>query len=104
MSLKFATPCAEQWYDQKTQGVVETDEVKMLQDFNIQTDHHSVARHNNNNISSIYHTSENSALGVQRLARLELISQVLLTSKHRGACDILKVNHFSVNCCRYSSF
>ena len=48
MPLKFATPCAEQWYDQKTQGVVETDEVKMLQDFNIQTDHHSVARHNNN--------------------------------------------------------
>ena len=52
MSLKFATPCAEQWYDKKTQGVVETDQVKMLQDFNIQTDpfinHHSVARHNNN--------------------------------------------------------
>ena len=42
MSLKFATPCAEQWYDKKTQGVVETDEVKMLQDFNIQTDHHLV--------------------------------------------------------------
>ena len=39
MSLKFATPCAEQWNDQRTQGVVETDEVKMLQDFNIQTDH-----------------------------------------------------------------
>ena len=63
MSLKFATPCAEQWYDQKTHGVVETDEVKMLQDFNIQTD--AIINHQRPDIIiiSIYLTSENSTFG-----------------------------------------
>ena len=57
--MKFATHCAEQWYDYKAQGVVETDEVKMLQDFNIQTYH--IINHQWPDIIiiiSIYNTTE----------------------------------------------
>ena len=46
----------------------------------------------------------NSAFGARRVAGSEVISQVLFTPEHRAARETLKIDHFSVNCYRYSGF
>ena len=46
----------------------------------------------------------NSAFGARWLASSEVISQVLFTFEHQAARETLKIDHFSVNCYRYSSF
>ena len=45
-----------------------------------------------------------SDFGVRRLASSEVISQVLFTPEHQAARETLKIDHFSVNWYRYSSF
>jgi len=52
----------------------------------------------------LYTTQVNTAFGARRLASSEVISQVLFTSEHRAARETLKIDHFPVNCYRYSSF
>ena len=46
----------------------------------------------------------NRAFGARWLASSEVISQILFTSEHRAARETLKIDDFSVNCYRYSSF
>ena len=36
---KFNTPCKDKWYDHDPEGVIENDQVQVLWDFRIQTDH-----------------------------------------------------------------
>ena len=36
---KFNIPCKDKWYDHEPEGVIENDQVKVLWDFRIQTDH-----------------------------------------------------------------
>ena len=36
---KFNIPCKDKWYDHDPEGVIENDQVKVLWDFRIQTDH-----------------------------------------------------------------
>ena len=36
---KFNIPCEDKWYDHDPEGVIENDQVKVLWDFRIQTDH-----------------------------------------------------------------
>ena len=37
---KFSLPCKDKWYDHAPEGVMENDQVKVLWDFRVQTDHH----------------------------------------------------------------
>ena len=52
----------------------------------------------------VYTTQVNSAFDARWLAISEVISEVLFTSEHRAAHQTLKIDHFSANCYRYSSF
>ena len=58
----------------------------------------------NKYVSLVYTTQVNIAFGARWLASCEVISQLLFTSEHRAARETLKIDHFSVNCYRYSSF
>ena len=52
----------------------------------------------------VYTTQVKSAFGARWLASSEVISLVLFTSGHRAVRKTLKIDHFSVNCYRCSSF
>ena len=45
---KFSLPSKDKWYDHAPEGVMENDQVKVLWDFRVQTDHH--LEHNRPNI------------------------------------------------------
>ena len=36
---KFSLPCKDKWYDHAPEGVMENDQVKVLWDFRVETDH-----------------------------------------------------------------